>query len=214
MALPATKEGGRPLLLHHGRALTSRQLPPRRGEPEWPSAARAAAAAAKQAGCGSGLSRWSGTLGSAPRAHLQDSGERGPLGPAGQWWSRKATSNSLGCIFAPCKCSVEVAAQVALRKRSVQVALNFTRTVPSCSRSCRTALRVLRLQFKCCDFCLEKLPRTPQLPKTRAQATNSHGATARAGCSGMEKKKRKKKPTVVFHRRRSPPRVARAPPIS
>ena len=31
LALPATKEGGRPLLLHHGRALTSRQLPPRRG---------------------------------------------------------------------------------------------------------------------------------------------------------------------------------------
>ena len=33
MALPATKEGGRSLLLHHGRALTSRQLPPRRGSP-------------------------------------------------------------------------------------------------------------------------------------------------------------------------------------
>ena len=33
LALPATQEGGRPLLLHHGRALTSRQLPPRRGSP-------------------------------------------------------------------------------------------------------------------------------------------------------------------------------------
>ena len=33
LALPATKKGGRPLLLHHGRILTSRQLLQRRGSP-------------------------------------------------------------------------------------------------------------------------------------------------------------------------------------
>ena len=76
-----------------------------------------------------------------------------------------------------------------------------------CSWSCRTALcvqlysKIANFQpglrpcttraLKSCDFCLEKLLRTSrdskssaqttrQLPKTTSQATNSHGATARA----------------------------------
>ena len=61
LALPATKEGG----CTTGAlspADSSRHAPADSSggaQSEWPSAARAAAAAAKRAGCGSGLSRWS-----------------------------------------------------------------------------------------------------------------------------------------------------------